>query len=128
MPFLALPCRSPASNPYMSEEVHSRDGNIRICPAPWKGQLVLVCRKCQKKLKHGGKKNRLAKLSKELRKLAGRDESGPALHVVDISCLKLCPKGAVTVCTEQQLGRRQCSIVRSSSELPQLLEQCRPAM
>jgi predicted metal-binding protein len=101
----------------MSEET------LRICRTPWKGQLVLACRKCQKKLKDDGKKTKLAKLSKQLKKLARRDESAPMLHVADVSCLKLCPKGGVTVCTEQQLMRNECSIVRTTGDLRQLLGQ-----
>jgi predicted metal-binding protein len=96
---------------------------LRTYRAPWRGQLVLVCRKCQKKLKHSGKKNGLAKLNKTLKKRARKDEDGPALHVVDVSCLKLCPKGGVTVCTERQLGRRQCSILYTNTDVDALLEQ-----
>ena len=109
----------------MSEEIDANAGSLRKYRTPWKGQLVLACRKCQKKLKHEGKQSRLAKLSKTLKKLARRDVAGPALHIVDVSCLKLCPKGGVTVCTEEQLGRNECSIVRNKSDLLQLLEQCK---
>ena len=100
---------------------------VRTYPAPWKGQLVLVCRKCQNKLKHGGKKNGLAKLKKALKKRGRQDEDGLRLHVVDVSCLKLCPKGGVTVCTQQQLEDEECSIMRTSADVEALLLQCREA-
>jgi predicted metal-binding protein len=99
----------------------------RTYPAPWKGQLVLVCRKCQNKLKHGGKKNGLAKLKKALKKRGRQDEDALRLHVVDVSCLKLCPKGGVTVCTQQQLKDEECSIMRTSADVKALLLQCREA-
>ena len=67
-------------------------------PARWRG-AVLVCAKCEKKLGKGGfgaaGKNRLSKL---LRKRAGGGKGRKAaLGVVSSGCLKVCPKGAVTV-------------------------------
>jgi predicted metal-binding protein len=100
---------------------------VRTYPAPWKGQLVMVCRKCQNKLKHGGKKNGLAKLKKALTKRARHDEDGLRLYIVDVSCLNLCPKGGVTVCTQQQLEDDECSIMRTSADVDALLLQCREA-
>ena len=89
---------------------------------PWKGQLVLACRKCQKKLKRS---DGVAKLSKALKKRARRDEDGPKLRVIEVSCLKMCPKGGVTVCTQAQLGRNECSIVRSRADVDSLYQECR---
>ena len=99
----------------MSEEI------VKSYRAPWKGQLVLVCRKCQRKLKHSGRKNGIAKLAKELKKRARRDEDGPRLHVIQVPCLKMCPKGGVTVCTQNQLARGECSIVRTIEDMEALL-------
>jgi hypothetical protein len=86
----------------------------------------MVCGKCQNKLKRGGKKNGLAKLRKALKKRA-RQEDGLRLHVVDVSCLKMCPKGGVTVCTQRQLEEEECSIMRTSADVKALLQQCREA-
>ena len=83
--------------------------------------------KCQAKLKHGGKKNGLAKLKKALKKRARQDEQGPRLHVVDVSCLKMCPKGGVTVCTQQQLEDEECSIMRTRADVEALILQYRDA-
>jgi hypothetical protein len=96
---------------------------VRTYGAPWKGQLLLVCRKCQKKLKHGGKKQSVSKLSKALKKRARDDENAPKLHVIEVSCLNLCPKGGVTVCTQRQLADGECSIVRSRADVDALYEQ-----
>jgi predicted metal-binding protein len=94
----------------MSEE-------IRSYRAPWKGQLVLVCRKCQRKLK---KSSGIAKLAKGLKKSARHSVDGPRLHVIQVPCLKMCPKGGVTVCTQDQLARGECSIVRTREDVEAL--------
>ena len=72
-------------------------------PAPWDG-VVLVCRKCSKKLDGGfGPKGRqpLAKALRDGLKAMGRRR---ALRVVEVGCLSLCPKGAVTVVGPAQPG------------------------
>jgi predicted metal-binding protein len=96
---------------------------LRSYPGPWKGQLLLACRKCQKKLKHGRKKVGISKLSKALKKRARHDENAPRLHVIEVPCLKLCPKGGVTVCTQRQLGQGKCSIVRTNADVDALYKQ-----
>lgn len=67
-------------------------------PARWR-DAVLVCAKCEKKLGKGGfgpdGKTRLSKL---LRARAGGGKGRKAaLGVISAGCLKVCPKGAVTV-------------------------------
>jgi predicted metal-binding protein len=104
----------------MSEEIVSQE-EVRSFRAPWKGQLVLVCRKCQGKLKQSGKKSGLAKLAKGLKKRSRHDENGQRLHVIQVPCLKMCPKGGVTVCTQGQLARGECSIVRTAEDVEALL-------
>ena len=98
-------------------------GGLRSYRAPWKGQIVLVCRKCEKKLRRGSKKSKLAKLGKELKKLTKRNQDAPELRVIEVGCLKMCPKGGVTVCTQQQLGRNECCILRTSEDIEALLGQ-----
>lgn len=108
----------------MSEEIVTQDREVvRSYRVPWKGQLVLVCRKCQKKLKHGGQRKGIAKLGKALKKRTRDAEDGLKLHVIEVPCMKLCPKGGVTVCTQRQLGRGECSIVWSGADVDALVEQ-----
>jgi hypothetical protein len=117
--------------PIMSKEISENSSRgrtrsreiIRSFRAPWKGQLLLACRKCQKKLKHSGKKNELSKLNKALKKRAKHYEDAPTLHVIEVSCLNLCPKGGITVCTQRQLGQGECSVVRSATDLDALYQQ-----
>jgi len=94
---------------------------LKTYRAPWKGQIVLVCRKCEKKLKHSGEKSGLAKLQKVLKKRNKRNKSAEPLRVIGVSCLKMCPKGGVTVCTQQQLGRNECCILRTREDVDALM-------
>jgi predicted metal-binding protein len=89
--------------------------------APWKGQIVLVCRKCERKMKHAGKQSSLAKLAKLLKKRTKHNEEGQRLRVVEVACMKMCPKGGVTVCTQQQLSRHECCIVRTKADVEALV-------
>jgi predicted metal-binding protein len=98
-----------------------QQSGLKSYPAPWEGQVILVCRKCQKKIRHDGKKNKLGKLAKELKKRSREEGSGPRLHVIEVSCLKVCPKGGVTVCPPKQLARNEFSIVRSPADVNALL-------
>ena len=64
--------------------------------APWKG-VALVCRKCSRKLKGGfGRKGKhdLVRVLRDTLKDAGRRRE---LRVIEVDCLGLCPKRAVTV-------------------------------
>lgn len=63
----------------------------------WQG-AVLVCGKCSKKLDGGFGEKGKAPLAKALRKAAGLKKSRKArAGVVEVRCLGVCPKGAVTV-------------------------------
>jgi predicted metal-binding protein len=68
---------------------------IRPVPRPWR-ELVLVCRKCTKKLDggfgKGGRDSLRRVLRAELRAGGRRD-----VRVVAVNCLGVCPKRAVSV-------------------------------
>jgi hypothetical protein len=70
---------------------------FKTYPAPWQGQLILACRKCQKKLKGSKDIEALAKLKKTIKR-HNRKHPDRALHLIPISCTGLCPKNGVTVC------------------------------
>ncbi|MBN8829569.1 MAG: (2Fe-2S) ferredoxin domain-containing protein [Sphingomonadales bacterium] len=70
----------------------------RRAKARW-SNAVLVCRKCSKKLKQGGfGPDGDRPLAKALRKhlQTGKGPKSPA-GIVEVGCLDLCPKRAVTV-------------------------------
>ena len=63
----------------------------------WQG-AILVCAKCEKKLGGGFGANGRQRLSKCLAKRNGGGKGRKArLGVIASPCLKICPKGAVTV-------------------------------
>ena len=76
---------------------------IDVTPTPWR-EIVLVCRKCTRRLDGGfGKKRReplRSKLKAALRAAGRRRE----VRVIEIGCLGLCPKGAVTVAIASRPG------------------------
>lgn len=94
---------------------------LRRYKAPWRGELILACSKCQKKLKKH-KAGKFASLKKWFKKRSRADDGGPAIKVVGIDCIKLCPKGGITVTSQHQLGTagKELSIVRSEADLEQL--------
>jgi hypothetical protein len=94
---------------------------LRSYAGPWKGELVLVCRKCQKRLEQDGGNKKLARLRKTLRKRAHRLDDTLAIYAVEVPCLKMCPKDGVTVCTGAQVAGHECSIVRSLTDVDVLI-------
>jgi predicted metal-binding protein len=68
---------------------------VRETPAKW-DEVLLVCRKCGKKLDGGFGDDRSSRLDRILRK-ALKQVDRSRVKLVSVSCLKVCPKGAVTV-------------------------------
>lgn len=67
--------------------------------------MLLVCAKCSKKLGGGFGPNGKTSLAKRLRRdLAVRKGRKGALGIVEVKCLKVCPKGAVTVISSARPG------------------------
>ena len=100
-----------------------RDEELRSYDLPLNGQLLLACGKCQRKLKHGDNPAHLASLKKLLKLQRKHDDL--RLRVLKAPCLKMCPKGGVTVCTPAQVARHECSILRTAEDVAILYEQCR---
>jgi predicted metal-binding protein len=74
----------------------SQDKPIKNIRADWR-DIVLVCRKCSKKLDGGFGKDGDKSLAKTLRKALGARKKGrkSTMAVFEIDCLDICPKGAV---------------------------------
>ncbi len=90
--------------------------------APW-DEVILVCRKCSRKLDGGfGAEGRqkLAKALKDELKLAGRRRQ---VRVTEVGCLSLCPKRAVTVVGSANPG--QVWAVPAGADVQAVLEQVR---
>ena len=88
----------------------------RLYPAPWKGEAVFACRKCQRRMKKNGGPAALRKLKKWFKKRARGAPQAPPVHLIDVSCLKLCPKGGVTIFSARQLGKDPSAVCIARSE------------
>ncbi len=78
--------------------------DLEAIPAPWQG-VALVCGKCSRKLKGGfGRKGKheLKSVLRDALKAAGRRRE---LRIIEVGCLGLCPKRAVTVVGPFQPGQ-----------------------
>jgi predicted metal-binding protein len=70
---------------------------LRVVRSNWPN-AVLVCEKCSRKLDGGFGPKGKTPLAKALRKYLGLKRNHKANGgVLDVRCLKICPKGAVTV-------------------------------
>lgn len=68
---------------------------MKSAKSDW-GKVVLVCAKCSKKIGGGFGDGGGKSLAKELRRVVGKGRKARA-GVVEVKCLKLCPKNAVAV-------------------------------
>jgi predicted metal-binding protein len=97
--------------------------NAKSYPAPWQGRVILVCHKCQKKLKGNDDLRLLAKLKKTVKRLSktwqSEDYPERALHVINVGCMDLCPKDGVTVCDPARDGGR-LRILRDEADVETL--------
>jgi predicted metal-binding protein len=94
------------------------ESDQKTYPAPWQGQLILACRKCQKKLKGDRALRPLAKLKKTVKRY-NKEHPEQALHVINVPCMDLCPKDGVTVCNPAR-DSAGLSILRSEEDIEQL--------
>jgi hypothetical protein len=114
----------------MGKKIEAIDvsGPLRIYRTPWKGELVLACRKCQRKMKKRRGAGALRKVKSWFKKRARQDPEGPTIHVIDVACVKLCPKGGVTIFAQQQLAHHPpgVCIARSEEDLEAFYQQLLP--
>ena len=106
--------------------------SLRTVSSRFRGPALLVCSKCERKLRKSGQHRHVARLRKSLRKLAKADAAARRVHTVAVSCLKLCPRGAVTVCTQANLRQTPptLTLIRTRQDVTELYRQCvnTPAM
>jgi predicted metal-binding protein len=94
--------------------------DLKSYDVPWSGELVLACRKCQKKLKGDAELGELAKLKKAVKRYNKAHPEGE-LSVLNVPCMDLCPKGGVTVCVASEKPVR-LRILRRVGEIGELVE------
>ena len=91
------------------------DKPIKRVKADWR-EVVLVCRKCSKKLKGGFGDDGDQKLAKVLRNAIGAKGKGrkASAAVIEVDCLDICPKGAV-VAVKASAPREWAVVPRGAS-------------
>lgn len=94
------------------------DNSLKSYPPTWEGVILLACRKCQKKLKGAPGMRALAKLKKTI-KYHNKQHADAALHLINVPCMDLCPKGGVSVCLPQTQAPK-LSILRNEGEVDEL--------
>jgi predicted metal-binding protein len=92
--------------------------SLKSYPPTWDGDLLLACRKCQKKLKGEPGMRALAKLKKTIKR-HNKEHSGAKLHLINVPCMDMCPKSAVTICLPSAQTAR-LSILHNEDEIDEL--------
>ena len=90
---------------------------------PWDGPLLLACSECGRKLKGCGAD--FIRPKKWLKKRRKHDRLTVDVKVIEVSCLKVCPKGGVTMLTQQHMKDvpAHMAIVSSDREMESLYRQ-----
>jgi hypothetical protein len=92
--------------------------SLKSYPPSWDGDLLLACRKCQKKLKGAPGMRALAKLKKTIKR-RNKQHQEAALHLISVRCMDMCPKGAVTICLPAN-QKPMLSILRKEGDIDEL--------
>jgi predicted metal-binding protein len=80
----------------------------------WEASL-LVCRKCTKRLGGGFGPKGKTPLAKALKQHGGGKKRKARLGVIEVKCLGVCPRGAVTVIDSRDPGRWR--LVRAGADI-----------
>ena len=96
------------------------EAGLKTVRSDW-ANTVLICKKCSKKLRGGfGPKGRTS-LAKALRQeLDVRKGRKGALGIVEVKCLGVCPKGAVTVVNGAKPG--EWVLVAARSDMAEITD------
>lgn len=93
---------------------------VKTVRSDW-SRTLLVCAKCSKKLGGGFGPRGKTPLGKALRKELGvKTGRKAAMGIVEVKCLKVCPRGAVTVVDSNDIGHWQ--IVRAGSPIEAVID------
>jgi predicted metal-binding protein len=90
---------------------------LKTYTSPWAGEIILACRKCQKKLKGNDAMYPLAKLAKTVKRQNKRNPER-TLEIVNVSCMNLCPKDGVAVC--DPCNPTRLAILRHAEDIERL--------
>jgi hypothetical protein len=71
---------------------------------PWKSEVILACKRCQKKLRKQRQPPEFANLKKWVKTHSRKGKAKSAPHIIAVPCLKICPKGGIVVFSQSQLA------------------------
>ena len=81
------------------------------------GSTALICKKCTKKIGGGFGDKGKTDLAKLLKKEIGKGRKAP-MGVIEVKCLGICPKNAVTVIDSRKPG--EWMVVRAGTPIAQV--------
>lgn len=92
---------------------------LKDYPTSWRSAVILACRRCQRRLRKQHNPPPFAKLKKWVKKRAGKAPKQATLHVIDVPCLKICPKSAIVVINQAQFASRPAhfSIISDTDQM-----------
>lgn len=89
--------------------------------APWKGEVLLACKRCQKRLRKSKASPDFARLRKWIKWRQRRDPNSGVkpLHVIEIPCQKICPKKGIVILLQPHLAAQPArfSIICSEEQM-----------
>jgi hypothetical protein len=92
---------------------------LRSYVAPWKGEIVLVCKRCQKRLRKSHRPPPFKRVKKWLRAKLREDTPETKFHIIEIPCQKICPKNGIVICGGSQLRANpvRLSVIYNGSQM-----------
>ena len=109
----------------MGKKMKRQPGSLGVEPTGWT-QTIVICRKCSKKLDGGfgpdGTQSLRGALRDALRTAGRRGQVG----LLEVGCLGVCPKGAVTVALASAPG--ELLVVGRGASASAVLERGAPAL
>jgi predicted metal-binding protein len=104
---------------------HLPAAGIRAAMTPWQ-DVVLVCRKCSRKLDGGFGKDRESSLRTELKQALRASGRRRKLRVMETGCFSVCPKHAVSVMQGSRPG--EILVVPEGTDAAELLRRLDPLL
>jgi predicted metal-binding protein len=82
--------------------------------APWQGEVIFACKRCQKRLRHHKHPSPISHLRRWLKDR--KSESHSAIHLIEIPCQNICPKKGIVAFGRAQLASRRPRFAIVSTE------------
>ena len=100
-------------------------GRLRPEGAAPRGPVLLACEKCEHRLAKEGRFRQIMQMQQAFDSIADEAQAnGSGLRIFPVSCLDVCPRGAMAVARAAERGRgpAETMIVRTPNELREICE------